>query len=333
METKLSAKKIESVRLKYGFENRIDVGAVGSKDGLSLRWKENSLISLKSFSSFHIDVDVHDVECDTTWRLMGFHGNLEEKNRRESWDLLRRLGQDQRIPWVVLGDFNEIVSSFEKKGGRLRADRQMFEFYMALEDCGLNDLGYIGREKHVFRCFSIWCLDNSLEEKIRRSWGETAGSIPDKIKGLGQHLHKWSRIRFRESKRSRLELEEKLNCLYDREPTNEVLAEITDVQVGLNLQANREKIFWEQRARVNRLKNGDRNTSFFHKMAVQRQNRSRIHELEGTNGTRVHTTKKMLKLASDFFKDLFSASEMGADERVFRMVEKQITDDMNEILL
>lgn len=66
METKLSAKKMESMRLKCGFENGIDVGAVGSKGGLSLGWKENSLIRLKSFSSFHIDVDVQDVECDTT---------------------------------------------------------------------------------------------------------------------------------------------------------------------------------------------------------------------------------------------------------------------------
>lgn len=58
-------------------------------------------------------------KCDTSWHLLGFYGNAEEKNRGDSWELLRRLGQDQRLPWVVLGDFNEIVSSFEKKGGRL----------------------------------------------------------------------------------------------------------------------------------------------------------------------------------------------------------------------
>ncbi|KAA3488457.1 reverse transcriptase [Gossypium australe] len=214
---------MESVRLKCGFENGIDVGAKG-----------NPLISLKSFSSFHIDVVVHDVECDTTWRLTSFYGNPEEKNRRESWELLRRLGQDQRTPWVVLGDFNEIVSSLEKKGGRLRADRQMHDFRMALENCGLNDLGYTGRERldrgvvtlswiniypnyqveHLNHSFSdhysilldtfgnqrkntssdafqfeaSWCLDNSLEGAIRISWGGTTGSIPNKLKGLGQHL-------------------------------------------------------------------------------------------------------------------------------------------------
>ncbi|KAA3490036.1 BEACH domain-containing lvsC [Gossypium australe] len=61
--TKLSAKKIELVRLKCGFENGIDIGAMGSRGGLSSGWKGNSLVSLKSFSSFHIDVEIHDNDC------------------------------------------------------------------------------------------------------------------------------------------------------------------------------------------------------------------------------------------------------------------------------
>lgn len=36
IETKLCSKKMEKVRLKYGFKTGIDVGAVGSKGGLSL---------------------------------------------------------------------------------------------------------------------------------------------------------------------------------------------------------------------------------------------------------------------------------------------------------
>lgn len=63
METKLSSKRMEMVRLKCGFENGIDVRAIGTKGGLSLGWKGNSLVQLKSFSLFHIDVEIHDNEC------------------------------------------------------------------------------------------------------------------------------------------------------------------------------------------------------------------------------------------------------------------------------
>ncbi|KAK5775716.1 hypothetical protein PVK06_043649 [Gossypium arboreum] len=103
------------IRLKCGFEHGIDIGAIGSKGGLFFSWKGNSLIWLKSFSYFHINVEVHDNECGDVWRLMLFYGNPDERNRGGSWELLRQLGHDQMIPWVVMGDFNETTNSFEKK--------------------------------------------------------------------------------------------------------------------------------------------------------------------------------------------------------------------------
>lgn len=66
---------MELVRLNCSFENGIDVGAFGIRGGLSLGWKGNTLVQLKSFSFFHIDVEVHDNECGDIWRLTGFYGN------------------------------------------------------------------------------------------------------------------------------------------------------------------------------------------------------------------------------------------------------------------
>ncbi|KAH1073741.1 hypothetical protein J1N35_026069 [Gossypium stocksii] len=107
---------MELVRVKCGFPNGIDVSACGSKGGLSLGWKCNKLISLRNFSNSHIDVDIQDPEIDESWRLTGFYG-----------------------------DFNEIVNSFEKKGGRLRSERQMAAFRTVLEGCAFQDVGFVGR--------------------------------------------------------------------------------------------------------------------------------------------------------------------------------------------
>lgn len=133
------------IRLKCGFENGIEIGAVGIKGGLFLGWKGNSLASLKSFSSFHIDIEINDNECGAVWRLTGFYGNPDSRNKNDSWNLLQQLSNDCNVPWVVLGDFNEITNSFEKKSGRLRSVYQMNDFRMTLEDCNLNDLGFVGR--------------------------------------------------------------------------------------------------------------------------------------------------------------------------------------------
>ncbi|KAA3484076.1 reverse transcriptase [Gossypium australe] len=348
---------MELIRLKCGYENGIDIGAMGSRGGLSLV----GLVSLKSFSSSHIDVEIQDSDCDAPWRLTGFYGNPIEQERRGSWNLLRQLSGDLNVPWVVVGDFNEIKSSFEKRGGRLRSERQMMDFCMALEECNLIDLGFLGhwftwergrfkatniRERldrgvanpnwieffpnyqieHLTHSFSDhcpllldtmggsrmdmqhkgrkfrfeakWCLESSFDGTIRRWWEDYSDSVPNKL-----------------------------------EIMDDVLVEIVEVQLDLNLEADKEEIFWEQRARVNWLKNGDRNTSYFHRMAGQRHSHGRISELVDDNGVRHSEPTEMLKVTSDYFVDLFTTSEMGLDEHLLSLVEKKMTDNMNDYLL
>lgn len=52
------------------------------------------------------------------------------------------------------------------------------------------------------------------------------------------------------------------------------LAETINVKIQLNLEIDKDERYWEQRARVNWLKFGDRNTTFFHSHASQRRRRN-----------------------------------------------------------
>lgn len=47
-------------------------------------------------------------------------------------------------PWLLAGDFNEILFAHEKQGGHPRAQRMMGNFQQALEECGVEDLGFEG---------------------------------------------------------------------------------------------------------------------------------------------------------------------------------------------
>ncbi|MFQ6638747.1 hypothetical protein Gotur_016097, partial [Gossypium turneri] len=122
----------------------------------------------------------------------------------------------------------------------------------------------VGSFDKLFRFEAKWCLDGSFEEMIKTWWGGKSGSVLGKLEDLGYHLLRWSRATDREKKRCRTDLEDRLSKLYSQDISEEVLAEITKVQVELNLEVDKEELFWEQRARVNWLKNGDRNTSYFH---------------------------------------------------------------------
>lgn len=50
METKVSQKKMERIRVSCGYNNGIDVDVEGSRGRLSLGWKDNIEVSLQSFS-------------------------------------------------------------------------------------------------------------------------------------------------------------------------------------------------------------------------------------------------------------------------------------------
>ena len=81
---------------------------------------------------------------DDAWMLTGFYGNPITVNREHSWALLKQLCLKLDLPWLYMGDFNEITKAEEKKGGALRPEGQMKAFRDALDFCGFRDLGFVG---------------------------------------------------------------------------------------------------------------------------------------------------------------------------------------------
>ena len=57
---------------------------------------------------------------------------------------IRRIWDRSSLPWLSIGDFNEIVSESEKEGGSLRPRRQMKNFLDSINWCDLRDLGFVG---------------------------------------------------------------------------------------------------------------------------------------------------------------------------------------------
>ncbi|KAA3468713.1 reverse transcriptase [Gossypium australe] len=149
---------------------------------------------------------------------------------------------------------------------------------------------------------------------------------------MGQKMQVWSRSSKKEEKRKRICLENLLNYLFTQNISDDILAKIAEVQLDLNLEADKEELYWEQRARVIWLKNGDRNTSLFHKMTGHRKVRNKIAALEDEFDNRFSANEDMIKVATGYSEKLFSASEAGFDEHIFGLVEKIVIACMNESL-
>ena len=80
------------------------------------------------------------------WRLTGIHGEPNWDQKDQTWEAMRSLKNrdTNSLPWLAVGDFNEILYHHEKEGGRARLQRHLQAFHDALDDCELTDIGYIG---------------------------------------------------------------------------------------------------------------------------------------------------------------------------------------------
>lgn len=64
--------------------------------------------------------------------------------RTNLWKYLSRFGTNLDIPWIMLRDFNQVVSIEDKKGGMCINEAGRNSLHLMLERCGLLDLGFVG---------------------------------------------------------------------------------------------------------------------------------------------------------------------------------------------
>ncbi|KAL9682674.1 hypothetical protein QQ045_014479 [Rhodiola kirilowii] len=140
IETKMRTVGWDTMKLKLGFQNCFVVGREGLSSGMSVLWNNESELEIVSYSKSHVDAIFQGRD---KFRFTLFYGEPVCGNRR-SWELLARLSLQFNLPWVVMGDFNEVVSLKEVWGRGGRLNWQMANFRQALEECHLADLGYVG---------------------------------------------------------------------------------------------------------------------------------------------------------------------------------------------
>ena len=127
METKLKKKGIEEVRNELKIVNVVCVDRIGMSGGLALFWDSEWDVKLRTLSKSHIDVIVTEKD-GVSWRLTGIYRHPEKLKRIKTWNLMRLLHQQVTLPWICIGDFNEILSANEKQGGEPRSEWQMANF-------------------------------------------------------------------------------------------------------------------------------------------------------------------------------------------------------------
>ncbi|XP_019178278.1 PREDICTED: uncharacterized protein LOC109173495 [Ipomoea nil] len=162
METMVKRDHAERLRVRIGFEGLFYVDNVRNGGGLALLWKKNNTATLLGYSKNHVDIEVR-MSSGETWRMTCFYGFPKSSQRRESWELLKSLIEKSLLPWVVIGDFNDLLFQHEKRGTNPHPDNFLRGFSEAVDECGLHQLPMRG---YQFTWEKYSGTDQWLDERL-----------------------------------------------------------------------------------------------------------------------------------------------------------------------
>ena len=94
----------------------------------------------------------------------------------------------------------------------------------------------------------------------------------------------------------------------------------------------KQEMYWAQRTRISWLKHRDKNMKFFHSKAIQRRKKNHTSGMQNSQGQWVEDLEEVVKVASAYFDNLFSAGAADQMEECLNAVPNKVTDDMQEVL-
>lgn len=340
-ETLASPSLLDSIRGRLGFHGCICSPWLPKSRGLALFWLNDVPVRLRHYSTNHIDIEVGLLGSAETWRFTGIYGFASNGDRVRTWDLMRTLAAQSSLPWLVAGDFNEILSNSEKSGGPPRGAAPMARFRGALVDCGLTDMGFSSskftwsnrftkerldracstpswntlypcsrviilspsksdhnpllldvsvepiftrRKPKRFRFEEMWSQHGDSSSIIQKGWtlpstGDSMAQVCSKIRNTGQLLMEWHVAVFQQRQNEMKLIQHKLDILMSKQYSPEQFDEQNALCIRYNELLSLDETYWKQRSRVLWLKEGDRNTAFFHRKASNRRSRNKIQGL------------------------------------------------------
>ncbi|KAI9111205.1 hypothetical protein K1719_017816 [Acacia pycnantha] len=162
-----------------GFDEVRVIPSSGRSGGLAVAWDTSRIIiniieEERQFFHLHCSSASSPAFFLTTVYAIP-HSNL----RSVLWENLQRLSQSISIPWSIIGDFNDILSSGERSGGRGSNSSRMKWFQDRINNCGFVSLGSVGPKMTWKGPKIAGCT--RLFERLDRAFanGALLGSWPD----------------------------------------------------------------------------------------------------------------------------------------------------------
>lgn len=144
------------------------------------------------------------------------------------------------------------------------------------------------KKERSFRFQEKWTHKESFWEALEKAWDETRtkNNITDQLKVCGEWLHLWAEKSFGSVRKKKKELYKETEKLSKRGGKDKEQKRMR-AEKELDEIIEKEKTMWYQRTKALWMKDGDKNTKFFHQRATCRMRRNNISKMEDEQGIMV----------------------------------------------
>eukprot|EP00253_Pinus_taeda_P023098 PITA_23098 len=198
-----------------------------------------------------------------------------------------------------------------------------------------------------FRFEEFWLTHPEFKDFIRTTWntfippeGSKMFQFQQKLKYVKSHLKCWNYETFGNIFKAQQDLNKEMAELQQQVitggHTEGTLEQEQRIHNQLEERRKQEEILWKQKSRIRWLKEGERNTKFFHRTTVQRRVHNNIPFIQKQGGLRVKHHEEIEKEFLNHFKQVHQEPNVDmrpAIERITQNVPKLITEEHNELLL
>ena len=146
-EIRVGGERAKDITDRLPFDGAIHADTIGYSGGLWVLWNstvaEVMLTQLaKTEQEIHVTVKVLD--SNLTWVLSSIYACPRLAERRLLWNNLSSIASLHHLPWLMVGDFNELLSCNDKQGGNPLNPRRVQLFKDCLDAYETVDLGFHG---------------------------------------------------------------------------------------------------------------------------------------------------------------------------------------------
>ncbi|KAJ6292418.1 hypothetical protein OIU78_024565 [Salix suchowensis] len=184
LEPRISGSKALNVATNLGFSHYHIVDATGFSGGVWLLWNGSSVsLQVIAHASQSITALVH--VRNKCWLLTVVYANPNPRIRESLWTYFDGLAKASNLPWLVMGDFNDISCASEKCGGNFDSGGSAFVDWISRNQ--LIDLGFSGSK-------FTWCNKRNAEGIIWKRIDRGLSNIAWRLMFPEAHLSHLPRI-------------------------------------------------------------------------------------------------------------------------------------------